>query len=57
MVAEALVCAKWKLSNAAHSPRSKVTGYREHQGHERRLELSAWIGGVGRARGGIAQVF
>ena len=26
MVAEVRVCAKWKLSNAAHTPRSKRTG-------------------------------
>jgi hypothetical protein len=57
MVAEARVCAKWKLSNAAHSPRSKVTGYREHQSYECRLEFSAWIGGVGEAKGGIVSVF
>lgn len=56
MVAEVRVCAKWKLSKAAHSPRSKVNGYREYQSRERLLELSAWIGGVGKARSGIAQV-
>jgi hypothetical protein len=57
MVAEVRICAKWKLSNAAHSPMSKVTGYREHQSRERRLEFSAWIGDVGEAKGGVAQVF
>jgi hypothetical protein len=57
MVAEVRVCAKWKLSNAAHSPMSKVTRYREHHSRERRLEFSALIGGIGEAKGGIAQVF